>query len=375
MERVYLDWNARAPLLGNAQRAMTEAMNTLQGNPSSQHREGQHARSAVEDARIKVAGLLNARSRDIIFTSGATESLHLAIHGALQRTPSRRKILTFATEHHAVLDEVSALKEQGWNAHILPVDANGEPLMNPFMDSLDDTCAVVSVMLANNETGVCYNIGPMVEAARKAGAFMVVDAAQVPGRVPLDVAALQADAVALSACKFGGPPGVGALWVRQGAAWSPPRHGGNQEMGRRPGTENIIGVVGMGAAAAAVDLTQMEKMRALRDAFEERLHAMAPDTVIHGALGQRLPNTTFAAFPGVDVQMLLVLLDQAGVAASSGSACVSGAFKPSHVLQAMGVNKSHIRSSVRFSLGFSTTAAEMARAAEVLEDCLPRARL
>ncbi|MEW5850652.1 MAG: cysteine desulfurase family protein [Myxococcota bacterium] len=375
--RVYLDHNARAPLHPAAREAMTGALEVM-GNPSSIHAEGQRARALLEDARAAVATCLGARSKDVVFTSGATEALHLALHGALVAQPSRRAVVVGATEHHAVLEEAGALARRGaCELRVVPVDAAGRLRDDAWRGAVRDDVAVALVMAANNETGVLTDVAPLCAHARGVGALVVVDAAQRWGKAPLVVGELGADAVAVSACKIGGPPGAGALWLSDATRgrWTAPHAGGAQERGRRPGTENLVGAVGMGAAARAMDLARLPHVTALRATLEDGLRRLCPDVVIHGAAAARLGNTVFAGFPGVDAETLLMLLDQEGVAASSGSACVSGATTPSHVLAAMGVSKALARSSVRFSLGITTSADEVAYALATLSTVLPRARV
>ncbi|MBI5496954.1 MAG: cysteine desulfurase [Deltaproteobacteria bacterium] len=375
--RAYLDHNAAAPLHPAARAAMEQALH-LVGNPSSQHAEGQAARARVEDARALVAGLLGARERDLTFTSGATEALHHVIHGVLAAT-ARRTVVTTTVEHHAVLDELASLEERGRvRVRRVGVDAHGVVDAAAWSAAMDDDVALACLLWANNETGVVQPVRRLLKVAREAcGAFTLLDAAQVPGRLELVVPSMAADAVVVSAAKFGGPRGVGACWMDGSAAaarWRPPRRGGAQERGRRPGTENVVGVAGMGAAAAAVSLEDVERIRTLRDTLENRLRRRFPDVVVHGAGAERLGNTAFIGFPGADAQLLLMLLDQAGVAASSGSACVSGATTPSHVLAAMGVPTGLARASVRFSLGMGSTEEDVELALVALEHAVPRAR-
>jgi cysteine desulfurase len=387
MRRVYLDHNARAPLHPDAQHAMSQGM-ALLGNPSSAHAEGQAARAAVEHARTQVATLLNTVERTVTFTSGATESLHAALHGALAAT-HKKTVVTLATEHHAVLDELARLQAAGSiKATVVGVNSDGTVDEDRWRAALNDDVAVAMVMWANNETGVLHNVRKLLKRAREdAGAFTILDGAQVPGRLNIDVGSMAADAMAISACKFGGPPGVGALWINPSAekAWKPTRAGGSQERGKRPGTENLLGVLGMGAAAAVLagphphppppPLQPPPPGEGGSKALETALKAAFPNVIIHGETAERLPNTTFAAFPGVDAQTLLMLLDQAGVAASSGSACVSGSMKPSHVLLAMGVPPALAKASVRFSVGRSISVDDVDFTITALRDAIPKSRM
>lgn len=374
---VYLDHNARVPLLPAARDAMVAALE-LQGNPSSPHQWGQAARAAVEQARAQVAALLGAADREVTFTSGATEALHHAVHGFL-RASAKKVVVAPRTEHHAVVDELQRLQDAGVAvARFVDVRADGTVDEEVWRAALGPDVAVAVVMEANNETGVIHNARKLAKRVREdCGAPVILDASQVPGKLPLDVAHCGAEALVVSACKFGGPPGTGALWLSHAAekVWRLPRAGGAQERGHRPGTENLAGIVGMGAAATAVTLQQVEGVAALRDVLEAGITARFPGAVFHGVAAARLCNTSFVGFPDVDAQTLLMLLDQQGVLASSGSACVSGSTKPSHVLLAMGVDPVVARGSVRFSLGAATTAGHVERALAVLEDVVPRARM
>lgn len=374
MHRVYLDHNARSPLLPGAQRAMQDAM-ALMGNPSSTHREGQAARAALEQARMAVGRLLHADPKGTVFTSGATESLHLAMQGALSATP-RTRVVTATTEHHAVLHELERLAVAGRiQVTLVPVLPDGQVDLDAWKDALKEDVALAVLMAANNESGVVHPYARALGLARRVGAFTILDAAQVAGRSALVAEETRADAICLSGSKLGGPAGVGALWMKQGCAWKPPRQGGSQERARRPGTENVLGVVGLGAAAAEVSPAAWDATAPLRDRLQEGVKALAPDAVVFGGEAPRLPNTLFAAFPGADAQALVMLMDQHGVAVSSGSACVSGASQPSHVLRAMGASESLARSCLRFSLGPPNTDEDVERALVALRDALPRSRL
>jgi len=372
-----LDHNARAPLAAPARDAMVAALE-LGGNPSSPHSAGQAARAAVEEARAQVAHMLGAKDRDVTFTSGATEALHHALHGFLAAT-GKRVLVACRTEHHAVVDELERLHAQGTAvARFVDVEADGSVDEERWRAALGPDVAAAVLMVANNETGVIHNVRKLAKRVREdCGALTLLDAAQVPGRLELEAPSMAGDALVLSACKFGGPPGVGALWMPHATEkrWRPPRAGGAQERGHRPGTENLLGIVGMGAAAATVGLTEVARVTALRDALELGVRARFPDAVVHGVGAPRLGNTCFVGFPGVDVQMLLLLLDEKGIQASSGSACVSGSMKPSHVLLAMGVPPALARASVRFSFGPSNGALDVERLLLALEDVVVRARL
>jgi cysteine desulfurase len=359
--RVYLDHNASAPLRPEARDAMAAALDVV-GNPSSAHREGARARALVEQARADVAALIGATPAEIVFTSGATEANNLALRGVRPGA-----IVTTAIEHASVLETARA---RGGRVTIVGVDAAGRVAARDVVAACVDETALVSVGLANGEVG---SVAPVVEIAAALGGRDVVvhtDAAQAAGRIEVDVAQLGADLLSLSAHKLGGAMGVGALWVRRGAVVTPQTTGGPQERDRRAGTENVVGIVGFGAAARAARTGLDEaarRMTSLRDRLWDGIRAALPDAVPNGPLdGPRLPNTLDVTVPGVAGESLLVLLDLAGVAASLGSACAAGAPEPSHVLKAMGRTDADARNGLRLSLGPTTTADEIAYVVETL---------
>ncbi|MGH6988860.1 MAG: cysteine desulfurase family protein [Stellaceae bacterium] len=348
----YLDWNATAPLRPEAATAMAAAMARV-GNPSSVHFYGRAAKATMEDAREAVASLLGADPAAMIFTSGGTEANHLALRGF----PDRRLIVS-AIEHDSVLAAASP------DATILPVDGNGVADLDALERMLraDPRPALVSLMLANNETGV---IQPVRDAARLVhanGALLHCDAVQGIGRISFSISKLEADLVTLSAHKIGGPAGVGALIASPDLPLRPLITGGGQERRRRAGTENLLGIVGFGAAAAATAhgmAAEATRIAALRETAERRLLSLAPDAQIHGMAASRLPNTISIAMPGVPAATQLMALDLAGVMVSAGSACSSGKVTRSHVLDAMGVVPALADSAIRISLGHDTTEAEI----------------
>jgi cysteine desulfurase len=349
MRLAYLDWNATAPLRPEAAAAMTEAL-TRCGNPSSVHRCGREARRALEAARAQVAALIGAPAAAIVFTSGGTEANQLALRGI-----AGRRLLVSAIEHDSVREAAPA--------NGVPVTAQGlldlEALAR--MLAADPRPALVSLMLANNETGV---VQPVSEAARIAhahGALLHCDAVQAAGKLPLDMGRLGADLVTLSAHKLGGSQGVGALAAAPELPLTALQTGGGQERGRRAGTENLPGIVGFGAAcaAAARELDAYAGLACLRDEAERRLLAIAPEARVHGGAAPRLPNTLCLAMPGVPAATQVMALDLAGVMVSAGSACSSGKLRRSHVLDAMGVPAAEAESAIRISLGWSTTPADI----------------
>ncbi len=346
----YLDYNASAPMSPAVVQVMTAASG-LCGNPSSVHADGRKARAVIEDARAAVAACVGARPAQVVFTSGATEANALALRGC-----GRRRVLVSAVEHDSVLNAVNGADQ-------IPVDGDGvvdrDALRAMLAECGGDT--VVSVMLANNETGVIQPLDAVVALARDAGALVHCDAVQGPGRIPVDVAALGVDLLSLSAHKLGGPKGVGALIQRRDGTIAAEMKGGGQERGLRGGTENLTGIAGFGAAAGAVreTLAGVGAVERLRDDLEARVRALAADAVIFGAGAKRLPNTACIALPGVGAETQVMALDLAGVAVSAGSACSSGKIKASHVLDAMGVPPALAGCAIRVSLGPKSTAADI----------------
>jgi len=347
---VYLDYNASAPMPECVARAMCDAAR-LAGNPSSVHGYGRAARAVLETARREVAALVGARARDVIFTGGATEANFLALRGC-----GRRRILVSAIEHASVLDAAP-------EAARIPVRADGVVDLDALGRMLAAAAepALVSVMLANNETGIIQPIAAVAALAADAGALLHCDAVQGPGRIPVDISALGADFLTLSAHKFGGPKGVGALALRAGVEVAAVAAGGGQERGRRGGTENVPGIAGFGAAArhAMSLLDRAGELAALRDRLEAGIRARTPDVMILGADAPRLPNTSCFALPGLAAETQVMALDLAGFAVSAGSACSSGKVQASHVLHAMGADDRLAGSAIRVSLGTDTTGADI----------------
>jgi cysteine desulfurase len=345
----YLDWNATAPLRPEAAAAMSEALHRW-GNPSSVHRRGRAARQIIEGARAAVAGLLgDVDPSGVVFVSGGTEANHLALIGA-----GRARVLVSAIEHDSVRHAVPA-------AETIPVGSEGIVALDALDRLLgaDARPALVSVMYANNETGVIQPVAEIAAIARRHGALFHCDAVQAAGKVALEVGMIGADLVTLSAHKIGGPPGVGALMVTGGIDLTPLLRGGGQEHRRRAGTENLPGIAGFAAAAAAAELTAYERVAALRDRLETEIAAIAPEAVVLGAAAPRLPNTSAIAMPGVAAETQIVALDLDGVMVSAGAACSSGKVGPSHVLAAMRVDPEIAASTIRVSLGWSSSEAEV----------------
>jgi cysteine desulfurase len=346
----YLDWNATSPLRPEAAAAMAAALSRY-GNPSSVHRWGRAARQTVEEARSTVAALLDAPPEGVVFVSGGTEANHLALLGT-----GRERVLISAIEHDSV-------RRAAPDAEQIPVDRDGIIVLDALDDLLadDPRPALVSIMLANNETGVVQPVRAIAALAHARSALFHCDAVQAAGKIALDFDTIGADLITLSAHKLGGPPGVGALITRNGLELAPLLRGGGQEGGRRAGTENLPGIAGFAAAAeaAAAEIAVYDRVRELRDALEAGVAAVAAEAVVLGAAVPRLPNTTAIAMPGVAAETQVIALDLDGVMVSAGAACSSGKVGPSHVLEAMGVGPELASSTIRISLGWSSTEADI----------------
>ncbi|MCA3648859.1 MAG: cysteine desulfurase [Methylobacterium sp.] len=393
--RAYLDWNATAPLHPAAREAVLRALDTI-GNPSSIHAEGRAARALVEEARAGVAALVGGEAENVIFTSGATEAAN-ALLGADQAGfspiflcgddhPPRGAVIYGETEHPCVI--AAALRAMNLAGAALPIKPQPDGRISPgalagMLERArplqpEGARPLVAIQLANNETGVLQDIPALAETARAGGAIVIVDAAQGPGRVEIDINKLGADALFLSAHKFGGPKGVGAIVFAHGTtrlarAFIP---GGGQERGQRGGTENVPGILGMGAAARAAKADfDPETLIELRDRFENHLKTIAPEVRIVGEGVARLPNTSLFAIPGVTAEKALIAFDLAGVAVSSGSACSSGKVKASHVLEAMGEQGWVKAGAIRLSIGPTTTAADIDQALGVVDQLAKREKV
>ena len=362
--RVYFDYNATTPLAPEAIDAVVTATRDVFGNASSVHHFGQQAKAALDDARSAVAALIDADPSEVVFTSGGTESDNFAIRGAAeaQEPSGRRHLIASAIEHEAVLNTLKALGRRGWRTTLLPVEPSGIVSPDRLRDAIDGDTAVVSVMHANNEIGTIQPIAALAAIAHEHRALFHTDAVQSVGKIPVDVRALGADLLSLSAHKFNGPKGVGVLWIKRGTRLLPTMTGGKHERNRRAGTENVPGVAGLGVAArlAAGKLSaEASRVSALRDRLEAGILASVSGTVVNGASDARVPNTTNISFDRVEAESLLIALDLAGVAVSTGSACSSGTLEPSHVLRAMGLPAHRTQNSLRFSLGMFSTEGEV----------------
>jgi cysteine desulfurase len=379
VSRVYLDHNATTPVAPEVADRMDRALRELWGNASSVHHFGQHAKAAVDDARQQVAALIGGEASEVIFTGGGTESDNFALRGAAEALePTGRKHLIATTiEHEAVLKTLAALGKRGWRVTLLPVDATGIVSPDALANAITDDTAIVSVMHANNEIGTIQPLAAIVQVAKARGALVHTDAVQSAGKIPIDVRALGVDLLSISAHKFYGPKGVGAMWLRKGVRLTPFMTGGRQERNRRAGTENVPGIVGLGTAA---DLAKRKlqdestRVRALRDRLEAGVLASVPGAERNGAADPRVPNTSNISFDRVESESLLIGLDLEGIAVSSGSACSSGTLEPSHVLKAMGLPHLRTLSSIRFSLGAANTDADVDRVIKVLPPLVEKLR-
>jgi len=379
VQRIYLDHNATTPLLPEVIDRMTGTLREEFGNPSSVHHFGQQAKAAIDEARTEVATLLSADPSEVLFTSGGTESDNIAIRGAAEalEATGRRHLIASSIEHEAVLNTLKALAKRGWRTTLLTVDQTGIVAPDALRAALADDTALVSVMHANNEIGTIQPIAELARIAHDRGALFHTDAVQSAAKLPVSVRSLGVDMLSISAHKFYGPKGVGALWIRRGLRVLPLLTVGRQERSRRAGTENVAGIVGMGVAARIARGKMADegtRLSALRDRLEAEILAAVPGTAVNGAREPRVPNTTNISFDRVEAESLLIALDLEGIAVSTGSACSSGTLEPSHVLKAMGFNAHRAQNSIRFSLGASSTDAEIDRVIAVLPKMVEKLR-
>ena len=373
---VYLDANATTPLLPEILTEMTAWMLKDCGNASSGHKHGRQARTAVESARQRVADLLHCNGSELVFTGGGTEADNLAIFGTV--TEPGVHIITSGIEHHAVLHAVNRLEQRGCTATYLPVDEGGQVDPDDVRHALRPNTRLISVMMANNETGVLQPVEEIGRIARERGVLFHTDAVQAAGKVPIDVAKIGCDLLSISAHKMHGPQGTGALFVRTGVALDPMFYGGDHEQGRRAGTENVAGIVGFGHAAGVAargfnDRT-VERVGKFRNELERSLLREVGDAGVNGKRTARVPNTTNLSFDGIDGPELLRTLDDLGVSVSGGSACNAGRCEPSHVLLAMGLSMRRAGSSIRFSLSKQTSGEDVDFAIWQVSEALERLR-
>jgi cysteine desulfurase len=378
MDVIYVDNNATTMVAPEVLDAMMPYFSTNYGNPSSMHSFGGNVAGAIQTARENVANLIGAAPKEIVFTSCGTESDGTAIRAAIESYPDKKHLVTSRVEHPAIKNLYEALSKKGYRTTFVPVNRNGELDIDYLYDNLSDDTAIVSLMWANNETGVIFPIEEISREIKSRGILFHTDAVQAVGKIPFNVSETGVDMLSLSGHKFHSPKGIGALYIRRGTKFSPFMIGGHQEWGRRGGTENTASIVGMGKAAelAAEHLAQnaYERISRLRDKLEQTLLDTVPNALVNGKAANRLPNTSSIAFEYVEGEAILLMLNEYGICASSGSACTSGSLEPSHVLRAMGVPFTAAHGSIRFSLSRYSTEDEIDVILEKLPPVIKRLR-
>jgi len=375
MHRVYLDNNATTPVLPEVFEAMRPFYTEQFGNASSIHHYGQHARAAVEKARASVAALLNARPAEIVFTSGGTEADNLGIFGLVQRGDH---VITSTIEHSAVMNSCKRLEQMGCEVTYVPVNARGEIYAGNVEMALRPNTRLISVMMANNETGVIQPVEEIGRIAQEADVFFHTDAVQAAGKTRIDVQKIACDALSISGHKIHAPQGTGALYIKKGTLIQPQIYGGSHERQRRAGTENLPGIVGLGKAAEMsrqwLEGNGPAEMAAMRDRLQEAIISAMEDVGVNGLDAPRVPNTTNLWFDHIEGEALVIALDLKGLAVSSGAACSSGAIEPSHVLLAMALPHQRARASIRISLGKQTTNDDIDFAIKIIPETVARLR-
>ena len=377
MNVIYVDNNATTQVSPEVMEEMLPYFNEFYGNPSSMHTFGGKVEHKITEARKRLAALLGASPEEIIFTSCGTESDSTAIRAAILSNPDKKHILTSRVEHPAVKNHYEYLSKNGYRVTFVPVDRKGRLDLDYLYKNLSDDTALVSIMWANNESGVIFPIEEISRVVREKGIVFHTDAVQAVGKFPIDLKTIDVDMLSLSGHKLHGPKGVGALYVRRGTKYTPFIIGGHQEKGRRGGTENVASIIGLGKAAelAAAHLSDNNnQVKQLRDKLENEILKRVPNTIINGDRNNRLPNTTSIAFEYVEGESILLMMDEFGICASSGSACTSGSLEPSHVLRAMGVPFTAAHGSVRFSLSKYNTEEEIDFIIEKLPPIIERLR-
>jgi len=371
MKVIYVDNNATTMVAPEVLDAMLPYFSTYYGNPSSMHTFGGEVAGVINEARDNVAKLIGAQPEEIVFTSCGTESDGTAIRAAIESYPNKRHIVTSRVEHPAVKNLYENLAKKGYRTTFVPVDNSGRLDIDYLYDSLGDDTAIVSLMWGNNETGVIFPIEKISKEVKSRGILFHTDAVQAVGKIPINISKTGVDMLSLSGHKFHSPKGIGALYIRKGTRFSPFMVGGHQEKGRRGGTENTASIIGLGKAAelAAAHLAEngYDRISRLRDKLEQALLAKVPNAMVNGDPTNRLPNTTSVAFEYVEGEAILLMMNEHGICASSGSACTSGSLEPSHVLRAMGVPFTAAHGSIRFSLSRYNTEDEI----EVILQKLP----
>jgi len=376
MKTIYFDNNATTKVAEEVLEEMTPYFCELYGNPSSMHTFGGRIAEKIRNARQQAACLLGCEPSDFVFTSGVTESDNAAIMGTLAAVPNKRKLVTSRVEHPAVLAPCRDLEAHGYTVVEIGVDKQGRLDMDQLEQQVDEETALVTIMYANNETGVIFPAEAIAELVKSRGAVFHTDAVQAVGKIPLNLSTSNADLLSLSGHKLHGPKGVGVLYIKKGTRLSPYMKGGHQEVGRRAGTENVAGIIGLGKAcelAAEAMNEENKKVKYLRDKLEEAILRTCPDSRLNGG-EPRLPNTSNISFEYIEGEAILLMLDKYGICASSGSACTSGSLEPSHVLRAMGVPFTAAHGSVRFSLSRYNTEDEVEYTIGVMPQIVKRLR-
>ena len=376
MDQIYLDNNATTKPAPEVVEAMLLYYTQWYGNPSSVHRFGQRSRQALDEARGQVAALIHCAESELLFTGGGTEAVNTAIRGILAARAPRRRIVTSTVEHSATRELCAQLAKEGAEIVEIPVDRAGALDLDRLGASLDDNTALVTLLWANNETGVLFPVEQIAAMCKSRRIPFHCDGTQAVGKIPVNAAALGIDAMSFAAHKFHGPKGVGLLFARRGLRLRPLVIGGPQEHSRRGGTENVPGIVGAGKAAelAAAALPQMDRVAQLRDRLEREILSRIQDTAVNGRTDQRLPNTTNIGFARLEAEAILLLLSEQGICASAGAACSSGSLEPSHVLRAMHIDDRFAHGAIRFSLSRYTTFEEIERTMKVLPGIIARLR-
>ena len=377
MDVVYLDNNATTRPAPEVVDAMLPLLTEYYANPSSVHRFGQRARQFVDEARSQIAALIGCADAELLFTGGGTEAVNTAVRGLLAGRAPRKRMVTTTVEHSATRELCAQLAKEGAADVVeIPVDRQGALDLDRLAKELTADVALVSIMWANNETGVLFPVDQIAPLCKSKRIPFHCDATQAIGKIPVNVAGVGVDAMTLAAHKFHGPKGVGALFTRRGLRVRPLMIGGPQERGRRGGTENVPGIVGMGKASqlAVRHLAEMPRVAALRDRLEREILALIPDTHVNGRTDARLPNTTNIGFARLEAEAILLLLSEQGICASAGAACASGSLEPSHVLRAMGIDDKIAHGAIRFSLSRYTTDDEVGRTLETLPHLIAKLR-
>lgn len=374
---IYLDNNATTSVAPEVLQEMLPFLKEQYANPSSPHAFGGRILKALDEARERVAFFLGAQPSEIIFTSGGTEANHLALHGVLSALPDRKHLIISSVEHSSVLRPCELLEQQGYEVTRLVVDSEGQLEVSQLRDTIRHDTALVSIMAANNETGVIFAIEELARVVREKGVVFHTDVVQAIGKIPIQLKESRIALLSISGHKLHVPKGIGVLYVRKGTPWEPIIVGGHQERDRRAGTENVVGIVGLGKACQLAmhhSEEQAKSIRHLRDYLEGELKRQIPDIVIHGNGAQRLDNTSLISFPHVDSETLILALSDRGVCVSSGSACVSGLMLPSHVLKAMAIPEPLARGTIRFSLSRYTTEEEIEQTIAVVVELVEQIR-